>query len=112
MALHVTHLQGGVLVSLTHAGETDLLRRVADQLGTGPATVIVDVAAITMAPSEGVELLVAQVRAAAAARRSHRWSLVAGRLTARRILRRLCAGSAVGVYPDIDTALAAGTVRP
>lgn len=108
----MTQQPGGVVVALQHTAEADLLARVVHQLGAGRDTsVVVDVTALTMAPLDGVDTIVAQVCAAAAAGQSQRWSLVARRLTARRILRQLCAGSAIGVYPDVDQALAAARFR-
>lgn len=108
MAVQVTHVAGGVVVVLQDVSQLDLVSRLAAQLGPSPAAaVVVDVSAMTMAPTDGVEQLVGRLRAAAADCRWHRWSLVAARLTARRVLRQQCAGTTIGVFPDVDTALAA-----
>jgi hypothetical protein len=108
MAAQVTHVGGGLVVALQDMAQLGVLAMVADQLGPMPlGAVVVDVSDLMMAPSDGVEVLVGRVRAAATACRPHRWSLVAARLTARRILRQLCADTNIGVYPSVDAALAA-----
>lgn len=108
MAVQVTHVAGGFVVEVHDIGELDVVHHLAGQLGAGPsAAVVVDVSGMTMAPIGGVEQLVGRIRAAASEGRSLRWSLVAARLTARRLLRQLCAGSTIGVFPDVDAALAA-----
>lgn len=108
MSVQVTHVAGGLVVAVQDVSQLDVVRHMAAQLApSAAAAVVVDVSAVTMAPSDGAEQLVGGIRAAATECRSHRWSLVAARLTARRILRQLCAGTTIGVYPNVDAALAA-----
>lgn len=101
-------MSGGLVVAVQDVAQVDLVKRLASQLDPSPPTaVVVDVSAMTMAPREGVEQLVSRLREVSAECRGHRWSLVAGRLTARRILNQICAGTALGVFPNVDAALAA-----
>ncbi len=108
MSVQVTHVAGALVVAVQDVSQLDVVSRLAGQLGASPAAaVVVDVSAMTMTPNGGAEVLAGRVRAAAAECRWHRWSLVAARLTARRILRQLFAGTAIGVFPTVDAALAA-----
>lgn len=108
--MRLTHLGAGLLLTVHTLDEMTVLEHVSAHLaGDDDLAVVIDVSELTMAPPAGVEQLVADVRNAAAETRNQ-WSLVSGRSTARRILRHLLAGSAVGVHPTVDAALLA--LRP
>lgn len=108
MSVQVTHMAGGLVVAVQDVSQLDVVSRLAGQLGpSSAAAVVVDVSAMTMTASGGAEVLARRMRAAAAECPWHRWSLVAARLTARRILRQLFAGTAIGIFPTVDAALAA-----
>jgi hypothetical protein len=105
MAVELTHLDGGVVVTIHDPAELPLLGRMASTVGGADAAVVLDVSNLTITPHSGAELLVDAVRSISAP--STGWSLVATRLTARRALRQLFAGSDVRVYPSISMAIAA-----
>lgn len=108
MSVQVFHVAGGLVVALEDVSQLEVVSHLVGHLASSPpAAVVVDVSAMTMTPSGGAGVLAGRMRAAAAEYRRHRWSLVAARLTARRILRPLFAGTAIGVFPTIDAALAA-----
>lgn len=108
MTVQVTHVAGGLVVAVQDVSQLDVVSHLAGQLApSSAAAVVVDVSALTMTPNGGAELLARWVQVAAAECRWHRWSLVAPRLTARRVLRQLIAGTAIGVYPSVEAALAA-----
>lgn len=108
MGVQITHVPGGLVAAVQDVSQLDLVSRLVGRLEPSPpAAVVVDVSDLTMAPSGGVDQLVGRLRAAAAESRWHRWSLVAARLTARRILRQLCADTTIGVFPSVEAALAA-----
>ena len=108
MSLRLTHLDAGLLLTVHALGELTVLERISEHLqGDDDLSVVVDVSQLTMAPPGDVEELVGEVRHAAA-QGTHRWSLVSGRSTARRILRQLLTGSAIGVHASVEAALLAG----
>lgn len=107
VAVQLSHAEGGVVLSIHDPDELTVLDRVAAHLGGEPRlTVVVDVSELTMAPRRGVEALVGHVRAAADTTVPHRWSLVAGRRSARRVLLQLCTGTEISVHPSVAVALA------
>lgn len=106
MSVQLTHLDTGLLLTVHALDELTVLEHLSTHLGGDELTVVVDVSEMTMAPPADVELLIGEVRHAAAQGRHH-WSLVSGRSTARRILRQLLTGSAIGVHPSVDAALLA-----
>lgn len=108
MSVQVSHVASGLVVAVQDVYQLDVVSRLAGQLGPSPAAaLVIDVSGMTMTPSGGAEVLAGRVRAVAAECRWHRWSLVAARLSARRVLRQLLAGTAIGVFPSVDAALAA-----
>lgn len=107
MAVELTHREGGYVVTVHDPAELPLLGWMADRVGDVDGSVVVDVSSLTIAPHAGADALVDAVRAIAAAATGQRWSFVATRLSARKVLRRLCAGSTVHVYPSVGIALAA-----
>lgn len=107
MSVQLTHLDTGLLLTVHALGELTVLERISEHLdGDGDLAVVVDVSSMTMAPAADVEKLVGEV-CHAAAQGTNRWALVSGRSTARRILRQLLSGSAIGVHPSVDAALLA-----
>ena len=105
MSLQLTHLDAGLLLTVHALGELSMLEHLSQHLdGDDDLAVVVDVSHMTLAPPADVACLVGEVRHAAA-QGTHRWSLVSGRSTARRILRQLLGGSAIGVHPSVDAAL-------
>lgn len=112
MAVELTHRESGFVVTIHDPAELPTLTRMAARVPTVIGTsVVVDVSELMIAPHGDARLLVETVQSAAAASVEHRWSLVATRLSARRVLRQLCTGSSVHVYPSVDMALAASAVR-
>lgn len=109
VSVQLKHLDAGLLLTVHALDELTVLEHLSAHLGGDEVAVVVDVSQMTMAPPADVETLVGEVRHAAA-RGRHRWSLVSGRSTARRILRQLLAGSAIAVHPSVDAALLA--LRP
>lgn len=108
MAVELSHRRTGFVLTIHDPAELPALGLVAAKVSDGLGTsVVVDVSEMTVAPQEDARKLVDAVCAAAAASGGRRWALVATRLSARRVLRALCADSAVGVYPSVDVALAA-----
>jgi len=104
VAVELSHRDAGLVVTVHDADELPALERLAGLLAEG-ARVVVDVSAVTVAPADDARTLVDGVRAAALASSGLRWSLVATRLSARRVLRQLCAGSSVDVFASVDAAL-------
>jgi hypothetical protein len=108
MAVELSHRSTGFVVTIHDPAELPALGRVAAAAPGGAGTaIVVDVSGLTIAPPGAAQALVDAVRVAAVERTGQRWSLVANRLSARRVLRSLCAGTSVRVFPSVDMALAA-----
>ena len=104
-----TGLREGTLVVAVHdVVDFTVVGQVTEKLVPCAARlVIVDVREMTPALTDITPSLVEPVRTMAAKTKPLRWAFVVGRLTVRRALRQLCAGTNIGVHLSIDAALAA-----
>lgn len=108
MSVEVSQREDALVLAVHDVVDIARVGRVTERLeaSEGAGMVILDVRAMTVAPADTAASLVDRVRPLAANTKPLRWAFVVGRLTARRILRELCADTNIGVHLSIDSALA------